>query len=160
MGRDVTLVAALQMQNGARVIFSGSILSFSNEQLHRIKLATNRGSDGQGNPVRIHTKNSLSKFQMHNLGWILNQKGRFRVKNYRHFLLDDIQKTKKFFVNDTVRFEVQIEEYISGQWFPITVNEQRFSVSDQRGIKFPTYFSLKSLLIGEFRLYICDVIIT
>ena len=131
MGRDVTLVAALQMQNGARVIFSGSILSFSNEQLHRIKLATNRGFDGSGNPMRIHTKNSLSKFQMHNLGWILNQKGRFRVKNYRHFLLDDIQKTKKFFVNDTVRFEVQIEEYISGQWFPITVNEQRFSVSDQ-----------------------------
>lgn len=155
MGRDVTLVAALQMQNGARVIFSGSILSFSNEQIHRIKLATNRGNDGEGNPIRIHTKNSLTKFQMHNMGWILNQKGRFRVKNYRHFLLDDIQKTKKFFVNDTVRFEIQIEEYISGQWFPITVNEQRFSFELNRMSTFvrgPMKNEGGGLLSAEIRL--------
>ena len=130
MGRDVTLVAALQMPNGARVIFSGGLSSFSDAQLDRVKLAVNRGYDGDGKPIRIATKNSLQKFISHNLGWILNQKGRFRLKNYRHFLLDDIQKTKKFFVNDTVRFEVQIEEYISGEWFPISVKEQGFTVSN------------------------------
>ena len=49
----------------------------------------------------------------------MGQKTKYKVQKFRVFNVHDIEEKEKFYVNDTVRFEVQIMEKVDEGWLPL-----------------------------------------
>merc|ERR1711935_102497 len=129
-GRNICLMAILQ-EEFSRVVFASSMDVFSDETMYRhyVKYyreasVTDQSEKGMvGQEGIIDSQNSTPKLLVNALGWLLQQKNQYKVTAFRHYKVDDIEQTKKFYVNETVRFEVRISELVDGFWLPLLNDE-------------------------------------
>ena len=63
---------------------------------------------------------------------MLGMKNQFKVTMFRHYKIDDISETEKFYVNDTVRFEMRIAESVDGVWLPLLHTDALFMAEFNR----------------------------
>jgi len=137
-GRNIALIAILQAEK-SRVLFAGSMDTFSNDLIYRQKVKyfrassiTDRDPEAETRENYIESVNSTPKLIMHALGWMMGMKNQFKVTMFRHFKLDDISQTEKFYVNDTVRFEMRIAESVDGTWLPLLHTDASFMAEFNR----------------------------
>ncbi|XP_043660585.1 dolichyl-diphosphooligosaccharide--protein glycosyltransferase 48 kDa subunit [Drosophila teissieri] len=109
VGRGTLLIAALQARNNARVVFSGSLLFFSDESFTTAvqyaqsgvfhKLAGNRD-----------VAESISK-------WVFGETGRLRVASVQHHKEGELlPPDQAYTITDPVVYTIGIEELVQGEW--------------------------------------------
>ncbi|XP_002043988.2 dolichyl-diphosphooligosaccharide--protein glycosyltransferase 48 kDa subunit [Drosophila sechellia] len=109
VGRGTLLIAALQARNNARVVFSGSLLFFSDESFTTVvqyaqsgvfhKLAGNRD-----------VAESISK-------WVFGETGRLRVASVQHHKEGELlPPDQAYTITDPVVYTIGIEELVQGEW--------------------------------------------
>jgi len=135
-GRDVTLITGIQLDNNARVIFSGSSEVYSDNYLMREHIGVSedvyaKTADGEPGSMYKYIENfsTLYKLILFNTKWITQQQGRYKIKGVRMFPVDDYySRVDKLYVNQTVRFEIDVEEYIENHWIKLNSNGPSFTV--------------------------------
>lgn len=115
LGSSLTLIAALQARNNARVVFSGSIYFFSdNAFTSQLNCVTSQKHyDVSGNK---EFSSFLSK-------WVFGESGYLRVSSIKHHPLNN-QVTPNFYtVMDPVVYSIEVDILDSGKWKPFETND-------------------------------------
>lgn len=102
-GDKITLVAALQARNNARVVVSGSVDLFSNKFFR----------EDTGN----------EEFAVNLALWTFKESGVLTAENLRHHLQGSDGEVGMYRVNDDVEFSIDISEYQKGQWGPYKADD-------------------------------------
>lgn len=119
IGSSTILLAGLQARNNARVMFSGSLLMFSDNYLTASVKKSTPGSkayDKAGNEDLI---NSVTK-------WVFQEVGVLRVGEVAHHKVGDTEPPEAYTVTDMVHYGAVIEEQQSdGSWAPYKADDVR-----------------------------------
>jgi len=98
IGKDTILISALQARNNARVVFSGSLLFFSD-----------RFSTSATDNYYLATE--ISK-------WAFKERGLLRATNITHHKVGETQPPLIYTIKDEITYSVRIEEYNGTDWVP------------------------------------------
>jgi len=109
IGRDTVLISALQARNNARVVFSGSLLFFSD------RFATSV-SDNQ------YLASEISK-------WTFKERGLLRATNITHHRKGESEPPPIYTIKDEIVYSVRIEEYNGNAWVPFQSNNVQLEFS-------------------------------
>lgn len=88
-------------------------------------------ADGEPGSMYKYIENfsTLYKLILFNTKWITQQQGRYKIKGVRMFPVDDYySRVDKLYVNQTVRFEIDVEEFIENHWIKLSSNGPSFTV--------------------------------
>ena len=111
VGKSTLLIAGLQARNNARVVFSGSIDFFSNEFF---AVSARMAISGAKEFEQSHNHafaTALTK-------WVFKETGVLRVGQVRHNRVGDKSPPPAYTVEDNVRYVIEIEELVNGEWVP------------------------------------------
>ena len=112
VGKSTLLIAGLQARNNARVVFSGSIDFFSNEFFAAPILKAVPGAKEFDQSNNRAFSAALSK-------WVFKETGVLRVGGaVKHSLTGEKDPPQAYTVEDNVRYEIIIEEFVNGKWVP------------------------------------------
>lgn len=112
VGKSTLLIAGLQARNNARVVFSGSIDFFSNEFFAIPAQKAISGAKKFENNGNRDLAAAMSR-------WIFKEVGVLRVGEVSHHLQGDkVNIPAAYTVEDNVRYEIEIEELVNGEWVP------------------------------------------
>jgi len=98
VGEELVLVAGLQARNNARVVIAGSYLMFSD------KFQAN-------NEAQADFAKSI-------VLWATKNAGVLRQSNMKHNRVGEAETPPYYTIEENIRFEVQIEELVGGEWVP------------------------------------------
>lgn len=115
LGNSLTLIAALQARNNARVVFSGSLYFFS-DHAFTTDIQYARSSeyyDAAGN----------KKFSYSLCKWVFGESGHLRVSSITHHPINSIETPNYYTVMDTVVYSVQVDIMDSSNWKPFETND-------------------------------------
>ncbi len=116
VGKSTLLIAGLQARNNARVVFSGSIDFFSNELFAVSVQKATQGSREFDQSGNRQLASALTQ-------WVFREKGVLRVGEVNHHLVGESKPPSAYTVEDQVRYEIQIEERVGGEWVPFKGND-------------------------------------
>lgn len=102
IGRDTVLISALQARNNARVVFSGSLLLFSDR-------FASSATDNQ------YLVSEITK-------WTFQERGLLRATNITHHRVGETEPPLLYTVKDDIQYSVRIEEYNGNAWVPFQSN--------------------------------------
>lgn len=112
VGRNLMLITGLQARNNARVVFSGSLLMFSDDYLTS---GVQRDADGaqsyekSGNQALV---DSLAK-------WVFQEKGVLRAGEVTHHKIGETSPPEAYTITDDVHYSIVIQELQEdGTWTP------------------------------------------
>jgi len=112
VGSNLMLVTGLQARNNARVVFSGSLLMFSDDYLTSAvqKDADNSEKFEQsGNQALV---DSLAK-------WVFQEKGVLRTGTVTHHKVGETSPPEAYTITDDVHYSIVVEELLEdGTWAP------------------------------------------
>ncbi|RZB40837.1 DUF1907 domain containing protein [Asbolus verrucosus] len=115
VGKDTILIAGLQARNNARVVFSGSLLFFSDE-FFMSSVAKSQGglkSDMSGNQdVAI----AISQ-------WVFKEHGQLRVRSVEHSKVGEDKPPASYTIMDDVVYKIEIDILEKGQWKPFSADD-------------------------------------
>ncbi|CBY20857.1 unnamed protein product [Oikopleura dioica] len=118
VGRDITLVAGIQLRNNARIAFFSSMSMFSNK-LIRQKFITYWNNDKN---EHAREQNSVNKFSMHVFGWATNNSGTFRIAVFKHNLVDkENQRNDFYYINEEIEVTAIVQEHVEDNWEPASL---------------------------------------
>jgi len=98
IGKDTILISAIQARNNARVVFSGSLLFFSD------RFATSATDN-------YYLATEISK-------WAFKERGLLRATNITHHKVGETQAPLIYTIKDEITYSVRIEEYSGTDWVP------------------------------------------
>lgn len=120
VGKETTLIAALQARNNARVLILGSLEFFSDafysarvEQASTVAGERQLRSDVSGN---AHLARELME-------WTLKERGVLHVGRVRHNLVGQRSEPAFYTVFDQVEYSIEILEYANGKWAPYRADD-------------------------------------
>lgn len=116
VGKSTLLITGLQARNNARIIFCGSIDFFSNKFFSSPVLKSIPGSKEFKESNNRALSVSLSK-------WVFKEKGVIRVASVKHHKIGETQPPPAYTVKDNVHYEIEIEEFVHGQWKPFMLKD-------------------------------------
>jgi len=109
VGRGTLLIAALQARNNARVVFSGSLLFFSDESF---TTAVQYAQSGVFHKLAGNRDVAESISQ-----WVFGETGRLRVASVQHHKEGELlPPDQAYTITDPVVYTIGIEELVQGQW--------------------------------------------
>ncbi|XP_016947958.1 dolichyl-diphosphooligosaccharide--protein glycosyltransferase 48 kDa subunit [Drosophila biarmipes] len=109
VGRGTLLIAALQARNNARVVFSGSLLFFSDESF---TTAVQYAQSGVYHKLAGNRDVAESISQ-----WVFGETGRLRVASVQHHKEGELlPPDQAYTITDPVVYTIGIEELVQGQW--------------------------------------------
>ncbi|SPP88539.1 dolichyl-diphosphooligosaccharide--protein glycosyltransferase 48 kDa subunit [Drosophila guanche] len=109
VGRGTLLIAALQARNNARVVFSGSLLFFSDESFTTAVQYAQSGVFHKLSGNRVVAE-SISQ-------WVFGETGRLRVASVQHHKEGELLPPgEAYTITDPVIYTIAIEELVAGQW--------------------------------------------
>ncbi len=114
IGKETTLIAAVQTRNNARAVFSGSVDFFSNEAFVS-KISKIDGKE--------YEKSSNADVSGYLSRWLFKETGVIRVKSVSHHLLGDQSPPMDYTITDMAVFEMELEQKVDDQWKPFSVKD-------------------------------------
>ncbi|XP_017042165.1 dolichyl-diphosphooligosaccharide--protein glycosyltransferase 48 kDa subunit [Drosophila ficusphila] len=109
VGRGTLLIAALQARNNARVVFSGSLLFFSDESF---TTAVQYAQSGVFHKLAGNRDVAESISQ-----WVFGETGRLRVASVQHHKEGELlPPDQAYTITDPVVYTIGIEELVQGEW--------------------------------------------
>lgn len=110
VGKELSMIGALQARNNARAIFTGSLDMFSDAFIsaHVHKAGSDDTVVQSGN---FELMTALSK-------WVLKENGVLRVKKVEHHHSGKRKIPQEYTVMDDVEYAIVIEELSDGKWRP------------------------------------------
>eukprot|EP00270_Netrium_digitus_P003849 TRINITY_DN14660_c0_g1_i1.p1 TRINITY_DN14660_c0_g1~~TRINITY_DN14660_c0_g1_i1.p1 ORF type:complete len:445 (-),score=110.05 TRINITY_DN14660_c0_g1_i1:187-1521(-) len=112
-GRNITLVAAMQANNNARALFSGSLDLFSDKFLRSVV----RKESGE------RALSSNEQFVEELSKWTLHERGHLKAVNLSHHKVGEKEESSAYRVTDHVEFSVEIYEWRDGKWQPYAADD-------------------------------------
>ncbi|KAL6064379.1 Dolichyl-diphosphooligosaccharide--protein glycosyltransferase 48 kDa subunit [Balamuthia mandrillaris] len=115
-GRDISLIAALQARNNARVTFVGSLDFFSDRFFDSPVQPFSSSLEQQ----QKWEKSGNEELAMNLVAWTFGEKGVLRSSNPRHHLVGHTEQPSLYTIRDEVEYEVEVEEWdgSKGEWVP------------------------------------------
>lgn len=107
MGKDTTLIAAVQTRNNARVLFSGSLDFFSDKAF----VSAVSRTDG-----KQYDKSSNAEVSGRLSQWVFKETGVIRVKSVKHHKQGEIGAPMDYTITDMAVFEMELEQKINNKW--------------------------------------------
>lgn len=120
IGKETSLVTALQARNNARVIFSGSLELFS-DRFFSFQ-ATRRG-----NSKTESTGNE--QFVFKTLEWLLKEKGVLRIVKVEHHRVGESGPPDVYTINEELEYTLYAEEWNGKKWVPFNVKDIQLEFS-------------------------------
>lgn len=114
VGKDTTLIAAVQTRNNARIIFSGSSEFFSN----RAFVSSISKVDGTS-----YEKSSNADVSENLSRWVFKETGVIRVKSVSHHRVNEIEAPVDYTITDMAVFEMELEYKVEDGWKPFSVRD-------------------------------------
>ncbi|EDV33852.1 uncharacterized protein Dana_GF19216 [Drosophila ananassae] len=116
VGRGTLLIAALQARNNARVVFSGSLVFFSDESFTTAVQYAQSGVFHKQAGNRAVAE-SISQ-------WVFGETGRLRVGSVQHNKEGErLPPEQAYTITDPVVYTIAIEELVDGQWRAFKAND-------------------------------------
>ncbi|KAH8274780.1 hypothetical protein KR026_005329 [Drosophila bipectinata] len=116
VGRGTLLIAALQARNNARVVFSGSLVFFSDESFTTAVQYAQSGVFHKQAGNRA-VADSISQ-------WVFGETGRLRVGSVQHNKEGErLPPEQAYTITDPVVYTIAIEELVDGQWRAFKAND-------------------------------------
>jgi oligosaccharyltransferase complex subunit beta len=109
IGKDTLLISALQARNNARVVFSGSLLFFSDRFV-------NSATDNQ------YLASEITK-------WAFKERGLLRATNISHHRPGEKEPPLFYTIKEEIVYSVRIEEYNGQNWVPYQSNNVHLEFS-------------------------------
>lgn len=114
VGKGTLLIAALQARNNARVVFSGSLFTFSNQAFE---------SPVQKNGGKYYEKSGNQDVATSIGQWVFGEVGRLRVVSINHHKIGETETPQSYTITDDIVYSIVIEELHSGEWRPYVAND-------------------------------------
>lgn len=111
-GSDITLVAAMQARNNARVVISGSIDMFSDSYF-------NLKVEYKGELVRTANQQFAEEISK----WTFHERGHLKAGELKHHKKGEENEPNKYRVGDYVDFSVEILEWSGKEWVPYKADD-------------------------------------
>ncbi|XP_062316002.1 dolichyl-diphosphooligosaccharide--protein glycosyltransferase 48 kDa subunit [Osmerus eperlanus] len=111
VGKNTLLIAGLQARNNARVVFSGSMLFFSDAFFNSAVQKATPGSQGHAQNGNMELAEALSR-------WVFKEAGVLRVGDVSHHPVGEISPPAAYTITDLVEYSVVIEMLSDGHWVP------------------------------------------
>ncbi|XP_023026594.1 dolichyl-diphosphooligosaccharide--protein glycosyltransferase non-catalytic subunit Ost48 [Leptinotarsa decemlineata] len=115
VGKDTVLIAGLQARNNARVVFSGSLLFFSDDYFTS---PVQNAHGGNANPVSGNADVATAISQ-----WVFKEHGQLRVRSVKHHKEGEKEAPKDYTIMEHVVYTIEIDILEKGQWKPFTAND-------------------------------------
>ncbi|KAK7590080.1 hypothetical protein V9T40_001693 [Parthenolecanium corni] len=114
IGRETTLLAAIQTRNNARAVFSGS-LDFFSDAAFLSKISKIGGKE--------YTKSSNEVVVNHLSRWLFKETGVIRVKSVSHHRLNEIEAPMDYTITDMAVFAMELEHKVNDEWKPFSARD-------------------------------------
>lgn len=114
VGKDTTLIAAVQTRNNARIIFSGSIEFFSNQAF----ISAVSKADGTN-----YERSANAQVNEHLSQWLFKEAGVIRVKSVSHHRLGEKEAPMDYTITEMAVFEMELEHKVKDEWKPFSVRD-------------------------------------
>jgi len=132
IGEELVLVAGLQARNNARIVIAGSYAMFSD------KFQANNAAQAD--------------FVKSVLLWATKNAGVLRHANMKHFRVGESDTPSFYTIEETIRFETQIEELVAGEWVPFDQSDVQVDYHRLDPFVRRTLNNEKGLFSTEFKL--------
>ncbi|CAI5521437.1 unnamed protein product, partial [Closterium sp. Naga37s-1] len=120
-GKAVSLVAAMQARNNARVLISGSLALFTDSFFRAVVDVSATSAD----PASQNAKTSQwlspagnEQFVTELSKWTFHERGHLKAVNLRHNKAGESTEPAVYRVSDHLEFEVDIYEWAGSEWVP------------------------------------------
>ncbi|KAJ3589215.1 hypothetical protein NHX12_010062 [Muraenolepis orangiensis] len=113
VGKNTLLIAGLQARNNARVVFSGSMLFFSDAFFNSAVQKATPGSQRHEQTGNMELAEALSS-------WVFKESGVLRVGAVTHRKVGESSPPAAYTITDLVEYSVVIEMLSEGRWVPFT----------------------------------------
>ncbi|XP_018567511.1 dolichyl-diphosphooligosaccharide--protein glycosyltransferase 48 kDa subunit [Anoplophora glabripennis] len=115
VGKDTVLIAGLQARNNARVVFSGSLLFFSDE------FFTSSVQKAQGGELITVSGNEDVAIAISQ--WVFKEHGQLRVRSVKHHKAGEDKPPQAYTIMDDVVYTIEIDIFQDGKWKPFNAND-------------------------------------
>ncbi|KAG7269539.1 hypothetical protein CRUP_025263 [Coryphaenoides rupestris] len=146
VGKNTLLIAGLQARNNARVVFSGSMLFFSDAFFNSAVQKATPGSQ------RMHEETGNMELAEALSRWVFKEAGVLRVGAVTHRKVGESTPPAAYTITDLVEYSVVIEMLSEGRWVPFNGDDIQLefvridpfvrTYLKKKGVKYSVQFTL------------------